>query len=317
MNLNQEEPTGGSRWAGGAAIASGQDGGDGGGVAAAGAGLDEGTDEVADHVVEEAGAGDPVEEEVVDGAMPGGGEDGTAGRGRRDGVVGDGQSGAKGLAVGVESVGAGRGEAGEVMRAEDVGGGALEAAQVERRGAVPDKRGKHGRTDAVWGWRDGAGGRGGFWPAQKDAVLVGFGSGAVAGVEGGGNGGEGEYADAAGEDAIEGAVKIWGGDGCEEIEAGNLREGVDTGVGAAGAGGEGAFGRNAKESVRKMLLHGGEAGLDLPAVEMAAIVTESAHPAWHGATVARGARAGVRYTWLARKTFWMRRWKGTSGALCS
>ncbi len=45
----------------------------------------------------------------------------------------------------------------------------------------------------------------------------------------------GEDADAGGKGAVEGAMEIGGGDGAAEGEAGDLGEGVDAGVGAAGA----------------------------------------------------------------------------------
>ena len=75
LHLDEEEAAGGGGWAGDAAIARGEDGGDCIGGDAVGGCFNEGADEVADHVVEEAGAGDSVDEEVFF-AAPGGVEDG-------------------------------------------------------------------------------------------------------------------------------------------------------------------------------------------------------------------------------------------------
>jgi hypothetical protein len=65
LYLYEEEAAGGSGRAGGVAVAGGEDGWDGvDGDAMGGGGFDEGAYEVADHVVEETGAGDAVDEEV-------------------------------------------------------------------------------------------------------------------------------------------------------------------------------------------------------------------------------------------------------------
>ena len=55
----------------------------------------------------------------------------------------------------------------------------------------------------------------------------------MAGVKGFGDGFDGEDADAWGKSAVEGAMEVGGGDGDGEGEGGDLREGVDAGVGAA------------------------------------------------------------------------------------
>ena len=75
FDFDEEEAAGGSGGAGGGAVAGGEDVGDGVGGDAAAAGFDEGADEIADHVVEEAVAGDAVDEEVVL-LVPGGVVDG-------------------------------------------------------------------------------------------------------------------------------------------------------------------------------------------------------------------------------------------------
>jgi hypothetical protein len=63
FDLYEEESACGGGGAGGGAIASGEDFGDGVGVEAGG-GFDEGADEVADHMVEEARTGYAVDENV-------------------------------------------------------------------------------------------------------------------------------------------------------------------------------------------------------------------------------------------------------------
>ena len=65
FDLNEKEAAGWSGWTGGAAIACGADGGDLVGCDAMKGCLDEGADEVAHHVMQEAGAGDSVDEEIV------------------------------------------------------------------------------------------------------------------------------------------------------------------------------------------------------------------------------------------------------------
>ncbi len=241
---------------GGAAVAGGEDGWDGVGGDAAGSDLDEGADEVADHVVKEAVAGDFIEEEVV--LLAPGGVVESAGVCRWWGWIG--------LGAGCE-VGVSGGEGGEVVSAEDVGGGLLEEGEVERKRAGPDVGSEHGGADAF---------------AGEDAVLVGFAEGAVAGVEVWRCGGDGEDADAGRESVVEGAVEIGGGDGDGEGEGGYLGEGVDTGVGASGALGKYVFAGDAVDGLCECALDGGELGLDLPAVVGGSVVAEDDLPVRHG-----------------------------------
>ena len=70
FDLDEEEAAGGCGGTGGGAVAGGEDGGDVVGGDAAACGFDEGADEVADHVMKEAGTGDAVDEEAVV-AVPG------------------------------------------------------------------------------------------------------------------------------------------------------------------------------------------------------------------------------------------------------
>ena len=114
-------------------------------------------------------------------------------------------------------VGVGGGEGGEVVGAEDVGGGLLEGFEVEVVAGGPDERGQEWRAEDA---------------AREDAVLVGFAEGTAAGVEGFGDFFDGEDADAGREGVVEGPVEIGRGDRGFEGEAGDLAEGVDSGVGA-------------------------------------------------------------------------------------
>ena len=120
--------------------------------------------------------------------------------------------------IAIGEVGVGGGERGEVVGADDVGCGLLEGGEIEGALEGPDVRGEHGGADLV---------------AGEDAILVGFAAGAVAGVEACGDLFDGENADAWGEDAIEGPVKVGAGDGSGEGNGGYLSESVNSGVGAA------------------------------------------------------------------------------------
>lgn len=152
------------------------------------------------------------------------------------------------------------------MGAKDLGGGLLERGQVEIEAAGPDEGREHGGADDI---------------ARENAVLVGFAEGAVACVEIGGREFDGEDADARRKSTVEGAVEVGGGDGNREREGGYLGEGVDAGVGAAGALGEDVFSGDVADYVGERALDGGQVGLNLPAVVGASIVAESYLPVRH------------------------------------
>ena len=178
------------------------------------------------------------------------------------------------------------GEGGEVVGADDVGGGLLQEVEVKGVAAGPDVGGEHGGADAFVLVVRGAVVRGavagGGAAAGKDAVLVGFSSGAVAGVEVFGDGFDGEDTDACGERAVEGSVKVGGGDWDGEGEGGDLGECVDSCVGAAGALGKNGFAGDAVDGVGEGALDGGEIGLDLPTVIGGSVVGEDELPVRHG-----------------------------------
>ena len=144
FDLDEEEAFCGCCGAGGVSVSGGEDLGDGVGGDATGSGFDEGADEIANHVVEEACACDAVDEEgvvaapggLVNGAMAGGRGSGFGSRRRLRGFHGSGGQ------VGVVG-----GEGGEVVGAADVVCGVLEGGEVEGKVAVPDVGGPHGGAD--------------------------------------------------------------------------------------------------------------------------------------------------------------------------
>src|ERR1700677_452923 len=75
-----------------------------------------------------------------------------------------------------------------------------------------------------------------------------------------------------GKGAIDGAEQIARRDGGTKSEACDLREGMDAGVGAAGALRQRGFACNAAERCLKLALDGSNAGLHLPALEVGSIV---------------------------------------------
>ncbi len=152
------------------------------------------------------------------------------------------------------------------MGADNVGGCLLQRVEVERKPAGPDVRGEHRGADDV---------------AGKDAVLVCFSQGAVAGVEVFGHGFDGEDTDAGGKGSVERAMQVGHGDGDGESEGGNLGEGVNAGVSAARALGEYGFAGDAMDGLRESALYGGDVGLDLPTVVWGSVVGEDDLPVRH------------------------------------
>ncbi len=227
-------------------------------------GFDEGADEVADHVMQEAGAGDAVKEETVF-LLPAGAIDGAD--------VGGGVARVAGAEVGVPG-----GEAGEVVLAEYVAGGSLRGGQGDGPGAIPDERGQGWGADLV-------GEIGVRRNAREDAVLVDFAQSAVAGVEGLWGGGSvfgGEHADGWRERAVERAKEIGGWNGRGKGEAGDLAQGVDTCIRASRALRQDGLPGNPLKGGGERALNGGELGLYLPTTVGRAIVCEDEFPKLHG-----------------------------------
>lgn len=164
------------------------------------------------------------------------------------------------------------------MGAADVIGCVLEGGEVERKWAVPDVGSEHGGTDAVDCGRNGWG----IEDAGKDAVLVGFTEGAVAGVEALGRDFDGEDANTGREGSIERAMEVCGRDRNGESEGGYLGQSMDAGVGTAGSLGEDGLSCDAFDCLGQGALDGGLVGLDLPAVVAGSIVGESGFPERHG-----------------------------------
>ena len=150
----------------------------------------------------------------------------------------------------------------EVMGAGEEGEGFGEEGAVELAGEMPDAGGEEGGED-------GGGG---------EAVKVGFSGSGEAGVEVRGDFLGGEDADGGGEFGVEGGNPVVGvhGEVWWWVEVGDLAEGVDAGIGAAGAGesdflvgfgdcGEGGF---------ELVLDGVGVGLGLPTAVGGAVVGE-------------------------------------------
>lgn len=202
-------------------------------------GGDGGAGEEADHLVEEAVAG---EGELV-ACLSGG----CGGFGNGAGVVGL-----------FRFVAPGGGEGAEVVGAAKEGEGFFEGIRIELPGEVPGEAGEEGG-------KDGGGG---------EVVGVGFAEGGEAGVEVVGNFFAVEDADGGGELCIESRdpVDRVHGQGGRGVEVCDLAEGVDAGVSPAGAmDAEGFFGDDG-EGVLDLLLNSVAIGLDLPPTEGASVV---------------------------------------------
>ncbi len=104
----------------------------------------------------------------------------------------------------------------------------------------------------------------------------------MAGVEVLGDGFDRENANAWGKGAVEGAMKVGGGDGYGEREGGDLGEGVDAGVGAARALRQDGLSGDVVDCLSESALDGGEIGLDLPTVVWGPVVGEDELPVRHG-----------------------------------
>lgn len=152
------------------------------------------------------------------------------------------------------------GEGFEVVAAEGELQGGFELHGVELPREVPGE----------------AGAEGGEHGLGADFIPVGLAGGGKAGVEGVGDLLGGEHADAGGEFGVECGDPVEGvhGEPGGGVEVGDLGEGVDAGIGAAGAvdahGLLGDFGGGGLEEI----LNGVAAGLGLPAVVRAAVVGE-------------------------------------------
>lgn len=220
----------------------------GGNVAAAD--VEKGSDEIADHVMEESVAANFVDEKIAffDPCR------------REDGADVVRRNGGLGLACG--KIGVGGGEGGEVVFADDECSGALHFVEVERPIERIDVAGEPGRTD--------------FSPV--DSVLVSFCADAVSGVEVRRCVLGVEDADGGGECAIEGAEQVRRRDERSELEGCDLSAGMDAGVGASAALRENMFVGDACDGGGDLALNGRLSRLDLPAVEISAVVGERELP---------------------------------------
>ena len=250
---------------------------------------DERAGEEADHFVEES-----VANELE-------GEEGTA-AGKGDGMEGADGGGGRLSAIG--------GEACEVVGAGEDGGACEEEGGVDETLDVPSA------ADFVGG-KDGA---------RKEAIAVDFATGLEAGMKVLGCAGGAEDADFWGEIGIEGGEPFgWGEEVGGDIGVGDLGEGVDAGVGAAGAVDDDASGGDFLESGFEMILDCGATGLALPATEGATVVGDDdfeaesgGHPrmAWESSQPWRMSWAAtwsmtLRLLATLRPASWRARWAAT------
>lgn len=169
---------------------------------------------------------------------------------------------------GIGFVGGGKG--GEIVLAHEQRGGGRHAVFVERIRMMMNVASFEGRTDL----------------AAKHAILVRLGESLAAGVKGGIGFGGRKHADLPRQQPVQRAAEIVHGNRIREVEGGDLRQGVNTRVGPAGAGDENQAPFDFRQNVLKYPLDGGETGLDLPTVKVRSIVgdrdTDAAHAGGRG-----------------------------------
>jgi hypothetical protein len=236
-----------SSGAGGTTVAGFEDGEDIGGGDAPLADEEEGSDEVADHVVEEAAAADDIDEffgaaleaRLVNGADVGGVEE-------ISGVFS-----ALGLGEAEGTFGIDGGKRGEIVDSGDESGSLLHGVLIQGIGVVGDVTGKKGRN----------------YIAPPDAVVIALGAGGVAGVEFRGHLIGGEDTDGGEKTVIENGAEVCDRNGAGGLKGRDLSKGMDTGVSTSGALGQKLLTGEALDGFRQRTLDGGLAGLDLPAVK--------------------------------------------------
>ena len=173
------------------------------------------------------------------------------------------------LALG--EVGVDCGEAGEVMFTKNLGRRALREVEVEGPWTVPDIRRDHGGADAV-------GLRPTFGDARENPIFVRFSDGAMASVEILGSMLGRQNPNGRGQRAIQRPEQIGWRDGRVQRKARHLTERVDTRVGASGALRKHRFASDVVDSSGDRPLNRGERRLNLPAVEVSAVVRKSEFP---------------------------------------
>src|SRR5580698_1451310 len=241
FDVHEVEAFGGDGGAGAAAVFGVEKFGDVGGGEFAAADFHEGADHFADHVTQERFAADDVFDfAAADFAAEFGGVDD-----------------ADHVAFLVVFFGAGgRGEGGEIVLAGEFSGGGIHGGFVERPGIEKN-------VAVIERKKDGAAG---------DAVFVRFGLSQPAGVESLADFLGGDDADGMRQHGIHAALKFGGGEIGMRFEVGDLAQGVDSPVGAAGAVNGHALLGDFLEGVFEGALDGGDFGLELPAVEVGAVV---------------------------------------------
>ena len=159
-----------------------------------------------------------------------------------------------------------RGERSEVVPPDKSLSGLAHRRLVKRVRMMVDVAGNEGRADSV----------------PPDPILVEFAASRVAGVELPGCLFERDNPNRFREQAVHRTEEITGGNGVGERERSNLAQRMNTGVGPSGALHIDRDAFDLGERVLQDALNGGAIRLDLPAVEVRAIVCESrfemAHP---------------------------------------
>lgn len=212
--------------------------------------VEEGSDQVADHVVEKSVAADLVDEQVGF-FCPCGREDGP------DIVLASRRGG-----LACSEVGIGGGKGCKVVFANDERCSVLHLVYVERPVEGVDVAREPRRANL----------------SAKDAVLIGFRADAVARVEVGRGVFSVVDSDGAGKCPVEGAEQVGRRDRRGEFDGGDLGAGVDAGIGAPASLRENGFSGDAFDGGRELALDSSVAGLDLPAVEIGSVIGEGELP---------------------------------------
>ena len=144
------------------------------------------------------------------------------------------------------------------MLAFEAGRGPHHGLLVERKGVVIDGTPAKGRADG----------------RAQDAVAVGLGGGVPTGVEVMRDLLHLQHPDAGGQETVERAQEVLRRDARAGLAVRHLAERVHARVGAPGAVEANLLAGDLLQGVHQRALDGGNVGLDLPAVELAAVVGE-------------------------------------------
>ena len=256
LDLDEVEAFGVCGGSCGATVTRGEDGGDIEGRDASLAYQKKGSDQVANHVVEESAAANDIDE-LIAVALKAGFINAADVGGLRLVMVGN--LGGDGFDEAKSAVRINGGERREIVLPGNERSGLLHGNFIERIRMVSDVAGKE--------WRN--------YVSTPDSIVVGFGAGGVAGVEVVRHFFDRQHANGGGKPVIEHDAKVGGGNAARGLKGGDLREGVDSGIGASGTLREQTLRGETLNGVGERALNCGLAGLDLPSVEGGAVIGES------------------------------------------